>query len=399
MEKYTEDGNIKKADDKKQISAKTANLSAIVFAALNVVLSCIQEMVRNGYISSAAWIVILLAAAVAVVGLGSSYFMQRKNLEGRATTIAVSASAAQIILLMVVVLSAILFDGVNASSNLKDTTGVTFSESTQPSADTRPTEAESLKPTATTIPTVHPNIEIQFSSFADAVVKFNAVTVPEDIAVDWQSRDETIAAVDQEGRVTALSEGSVVILASITYDGEVYADKVTVTVTGELQVTETGTIRYFKSLPTGIDTEHSDFQNVLKNESIYLSQTAALKAVGLSEDTGSCSGEKLVGYVYFHWCRGQSLREIESHNRTSGATKGWHYSSLLQKDVWCDSFSCFFSDAYLSESEMNFAADGSGCMWFENYAVCNDSYWYWPIPVYECKYEVSQNRLSIDWEE
>ena len=61
-------------------------------------------------------------------------------------------------------------------------------------------------------------------------VQLAAVVAPVGSTVTWASSDTTKATVSDKGKVTGVAEGSAEITATITYDGETYSDKCTVTV-------------------------------------------------------------------------------------------------------------------------------------------------------------------------
>ena len=61
-------------------------------------------------------------------------------------------------------------------------------------------------------------------------VQLNADVAPVGSTVTWASSDTTKATVSTSGKVTGVAEGSAEITATITYDGETYSDKCTVTV-------------------------------------------------------------------------------------------------------------------------------------------------------------------------
>ncbi len=68
------------------------------------------------------------------------------------------------------------------------------------------------------------------ASGAGHTVQLNAIVAPVGSTVTWASSDTSKATVSTAGKVTGVAEGSAEITASITYDGETYTDKCTVTV-------------------------------------------------------------------------------------------------------------------------------------------------------------------------
>lgn len=60
--------------------------------------------------------------------------------------------------------------------------------------------------------------------------QINTMTVPSGVDLAWSSSDETVATVDGNGLVTAVSEGNATITASFEYEGTVYSDSSNVTV-------------------------------------------------------------------------------------------------------------------------------------------------------------------------
>lgn len=71
-------------------------------------------------------------------------------------------------------------------------------------------------------PAVTPGISISAGAAGQAAVSFTAQTVPSNTAVTWSSSDTRVATVSN-GKVTAVSAGTAVITASMTYGGKTYS--------------------------------------------------------------------------------------------------------------------------------------------------------------------------------
>lgn len=63
--------------------------------------------------------------------------------------------------------------------------------------------------------------------------QLNATTIPADAVVTWSSSDETKATVSEEGLVSAVADGSVIITGSITVEGETVTDTCSITITNQ----------------------------------------------------------------------------------------------------------------------------------------------------------------------
>ena len=86
-----------------------------------------------------------------------------------------------------------------------------------------------------TISRLHPSVTLgsaETSAVVGDIFNLMITTVPNDATVTWTSSDAEVASVmENSGTITALTEGTTVITASITVDGTVYSDFCTVTVT------------------------------------------------------------------------------------------------------------------------------------------------------------------------
>lgn len=80
-------------------------------------------------------------------------------------------------------------------------------------------------------PAVTPGISISAGATGQAAVSFTARTVPSNTAVTWSSSDTRVATVSN-GKVTAVSAGTAVITATMTYGGKTYSASRSI-VTGE----------------------------------------------------------------------------------------------------------------------------------------------------------------------
>lgn len=243
-----------------------------------------------------------------------------------------------------------------------------------------------------------PQIHVYQESMQDGFVQLGANVEPSGYKIEWSSSNENIATVSQMGEVTAVSSGTVRIVATIIIGGEAYSDSLMMTVAENQGTTEFVRVRFLGEEPMEMENWPTSGYGMLAQNNIYISEQDARNFIE-SKNGSNCEVIKseVIGFVYYHWCRGDNIPydDPEKHNRTSGATEGSHWSNKLEEYVECHSFSSFFDSSYLSTHEMKFAEDNSNSIWFENYYVCHDSYWYWPVPVYETEYLVNHPLISI----
>ena len=266
----------------------------------------------------------------------------------------------------------------------------------------KPKETEAPKPRET-----EPKIEINYNIYcvdiAGEIAKLAVNGETAGMKPQWSSSDADIVKVDSNGEIIAVGEGNASIYAEIRFDGKTYSEHIEVSVVQEAVNKETYRLRYLQSIPEGLNQNHGDYYELWNAYRIYDNEQVALGTIKRSYSTCE-SGPNIIGYVYYHWCRGlyndpaiilnDSGRDYPyncNHNRLSEPE-----TSVVQvygESVNLDSFSCFFSDKYTNLSSLY--AHESGCYWFENPGVCNDSFWFWTVPVYETEYTGYDTHLKI----
>ncbi len=126
-----------------------------------------------------------------------------------------------------------------------------------------------------------------------------------------------------------------------------------------------GYLAYVSQWDAGYDTSHSLYATYNKSR-LTSSETDTDKTVAGSLD-------RLVGYVYYHWCRGTYTGG--PINRTTSKTK---------TDTYCAFHSFYASKDTMDPTTLTAASDGS--VTYGNGDCCKDSHWYYYIPVYEQSY-------------
>ena len=122
----------------------------------------------------------------------------------------------------------------------------------------------------------------------------------------------------------------------------------------------TGTVQYVSDWPAGFDTSHSLYSQY-NNTPFTATETASEKI-----ETGETT---LIGYVYYHWCRGSYT--AGPINRTTSTTQ----------DSTHTAFHAYFLDAAsLDPTTLTPASDGSITNAYAS--GCTDSWWWYYIPVY-----------------
>lgn len=388
-------------NDNTQMKQNKGNLLAIILTVVQLLVAVFSSALAIvnviGYTTAIAVGVVVVLCSVFIMA------MKKSVSEEKIVVVAVCGVVFQVVFICVGL--ALRFEEttkpleVPSASNVTNHTFVAPSTGCAGVLQTTAPHETSTAPVITGFAAETLSVDIRLEAYIDGMMKLSAITQPKECSVRWSSSDDGIATVDASGAVYAVSEGSASIIASFTYDGLTCEDSVTVVVTNTREDRESGFIRYLSAIPTGMDTRHSDFLNLQFSYDIYGSKDDALgKAVRADSGELEIDNEHLIGYVYYHWCRGEDLDEFsDSHNRTSGMTQGKHQSTVYGNYADCNSFSCFFSDTFLSENEMTFSSDGSNCVWYENYSVCHDSYWYWTVPVYQCDYKVTQSNLTLEY--
>lgn len=121
---------------------------------------------------------------------------------------------------------------------------------------------------------------------------------------------------------------------------------------------------YVSSWPVGFQTTHSLYATY-NREKITASETETSRVV--------IDSVELVGYVYYHWCRGTYANG--PINRTTSTTQ----------DTTHTTFHAFVANiATVDPTTLPTASDSS--VTYANANCCTDSHWYYTIPVYAQKY-------------
>ena len=157
--------------------------------------------------------------------------------------------------------------------------------------------------------------------------------------------------------------------------------------------TGTGSVQYVSSWPSGFYTGHNLYSKY-HNSPKTASETATTK----TEITGTST----IGYLYYHWCRG---------TYTSGPINRGSKAVKTYEDAEHDynTFHAFFEtrtpqdiiNAGPNADGKCYASDGSYVYAYP--ACCVDSYWYFPIPVYQQNYKTYKKVTTFerwtDWSE
>lgn len=221
----------------------------------------------------------------------------------------------------------------------------------------------------------------------------------------WRSSDADIVKVDPSGEITAIGSGDASIYAEIQYEGRQYYSKIEISVDLVPINTATYTLKYLESLPDGLDQGSDQYRNMVEYHDLYATEVDALASINHVDYTPDGDPVK-IGYVYYHWCAGDyndpNLFVVETHmnepapycynhNRTSSYEKG-PYKKSNGQIVDLNKFTCFYSE---KESEYEECSDDSKCWWIDSSSICNDSYWYWKIPVYKTEYTGYDTAFTI----
>ena len=122
---------------------------------------------------------------------------------------------------------------------------------------------------------------------------------------------------------------------------------------------DTRTVAYVASWPTGFDRTHSLFKQYDKlGMKVSASETENRKT--------EVNSEKIVGYLYYHWCYA-----------------GYPYTVAEQTDTF-NRFHAYYSTKSPSEADSYDLSDNS--YRFDDSTACSDSKWYFYVPVYEQTY-------------
>ena len=131
----------------------------------------------------------------------------------------------------------------------------------------------------------------------------------------------------------------------------------------------TGSQDLVKNWPSGYNTGHSLYSQYNKT-SISNSETASTKT--------SVTGEAIVGYLYYHWCRGSYTDG--PINRKISKVKTSEFSA----------FHSFYSTT--NPSTLKEDTNEAGCYTYAKSSCCKDSHWYYCVPVYRQNY-TNYNKL------
>jgi len=133
------------------------------------------------------------------------------------------------------------------------------------------------------------------------------------------------------------------------------------------QAVQNGTVEYVASWPGGFDTGNSYYAAYNKTP-MAASETADQRVSIVSDD--------VVGYLYYHWCRGRQLEQL--------------YNSAIS-DVYTNTFWAFH--AYYSTYDVGF--NSSANAWNAgNWDCCHDTYWYFQIPVRRQSYVIENKAFD-----
>ena len=130
---------------------------------------------------------------------------------------------------------------------------------------------------------------------------------------------------------------------------------------------DTGTVNYVNSWPSGFDTSNSLY-NTYNNK--------AQKVTASSTDTTKLevNSDAVVGYLYYHWC-------YDGYPYTS-ATKTGNYNR----------FHAYYSTETPSSADASDSSDDS--YRFDDSTACDDSVWYFAVPVYAQTYTTYKNLFT-----
>ena len=148
----------------------------------------------------------------------------------------------------------------------------------------------------------------------------------------------------------------------------------------EWEKSGSGTITYVRSWPVGFLTSHK----------LYNEYNKMAKCDSETEtDKTEISSDNVVGYLYYHWCRGDTHSYPD--NRKAKDTQ--------QDD--CNTFHAFYRETDPSTLETPKNPDGSYKL--PNKDCCSSSHWYYYTPVYSQTYTDYRNLFTYgcwsDWSE
>ncbi len=187
-----------------------------------------------------------------------------------------------------------------------------------------------------------------YSAYADELMTQWMETKPEGV-------DESLIETKTQYRY---SDYETVTSGSAAMDGYTLLSK-------EWIKSGTGYDHYVKSWDSGYDTTHS----------LYSQYTRSILGT-VETDTSKreySTTETLVGYIYYHWCRGTYT--AGPINRTTSKTEDSTYTTF---------HSFVASISTIDPSTLTTASDGS--VTYSNAGCCTDTWWWYYIPVYEQTY-------------
>lgn len=249
-----------------------------------------------------------------------------------------------------------------------------------------------------------PTISLRYDRLSETAIQFRADVSGMDSTptVVWKVSDAPGCSITDSGLLT--TDGtpcSATVTGSFEYKGQLYSDTYLLSVESVESTSreEQKAIRYFAEIPKGMNTESAEFLRLKDAYGIYNSKEDAIADIEHNGGQAEYSDEQISGYVFFHWCRGESdaayytkedaFTHNHPHNRRGAAERCADAYGVY------GSFSCFYKKVQDISWPLCYAEDGSGCVWMPNYDICWDSYWYWMTEVRECTAVVHNYAVSI----
>ncbi len=128
-----------------------------------------------------------------------------------------------------------------------------------------------------------------------------------------------------------------------------------------------GTVNYVNTWPSGFDTSNSNYNKYNnKNSKVIAGETETTKT--------SVSADKVVGYLYYHWCYADSYYSSAS-NTGSYTTSHVYYSTTDPSSYTCDT------------SDMSYKTSSS---------TCSNSEWWFVVEVYAQSYTTYNKQFTYE---